>query len=163
MSTVKRVKELVSGKYAGCEYYKPVCETEFWSANGLRRADEEAPDEAEVLDYRLLDEDEYNLTFWLPIGERVSFEKEFGDRSAKILCVVLPRSGQFVFRRRVRVGEKIYMLFLPADSFEEAKKKAKAAIVLGIWHKYLDQSLLPNRRVFQERERFYARKGRYPT
>ena len=65
--------------------------------------------------------------------------------------------------RRVRVGEKIYMLFLPADSFEEAKKKAKAAIVLGIWHKYLDQSLLPNRRVFQERERFYARKGRYPT
>ena len=61
-------------------------------------ADEEAPDEAEVLDYRLLDEDEYNLTFWLPIGERVSFEKEFGDRSAKILCVVLPRSGQFVFR-----------------------------------------------------------------
>lgn len=163
MSTVKKVKELVSGKYAGCEFYKPVCETEFWSANGLRRIDGAAPDEAEVLDYRLLDEDEYNLTFWLPIGDYVSFEKVFGDRKARILCMVLPKSGQFLFHKRLRIDTRISNLCISADSFEEAGKKARAAVTLGIWHKYLDLTNPQNIRIYQEREKYFAKKGRYPA
>ena len=67
-----------------------------------------------------------------------------------------------MLRRRVRIGEKIYLLFIPADSFEEAKKREKAAIVLGIWHKYLDLTNPQNSRIYQERENYYARRGRYP-
>ena len=162
MSTVGKVRELFSGQYASCEFYKPVGEAELWSANGLRRIEGAVPENAEVIDYRLFDEDEYNLIFWMPIGEHVSFEGTFGDKTAGILCIVLQKSGQFVFRRRVRIEKKSIVLYIPADSMEEAERKADAAVVLGIWHKYLDLSNPHNKRIFQGREKYYTWKGRYP-
>ena len=123
---------------------------------------QEVPEDAEVLEYRLFNEFEYNLTFWLPIGEYVSFEETFGNRDTKILCIVLPKCGQFVFRRRLRIEKKIQALYIPADSLQEADRKAEAFIVLGIWHQYLDLSNPHNKKVFIEREKYYAIKGRYP-
>ncbi len=162
LSTVKNVKAMFSRQYAKCEFFKPVTEAGYWSANGLRRVEEEVPEEAEAIEYRILGEYEYNFTFWMPIGEYISFEDDFRDKDAKILCIVLPKSGQFVFRRRLRITRKIYALLIPADSLEEAERKAQASIVLGIWHKYLDLSNVHNRKIYQEREKYYIRKGRYP-
>ncbi len=162
MSTVRKIMDLFAGQYAGCEFYKPVVEHEFWSANGLRHIKEDVPENAEVLDYRLLGEDEYNMAFWMPMGEHVSFRNRFGGRDVKILCMVLPGSGQFVFRRRLRIGNKAYALLVPADSIQEADQKAQALVILGIWHRYLDLSNVQNQKIFQERERYYKRKGRYP-
>ncbi|MCR5790711.1 MAG: hypothetical protein K6G83_12550 [Lachnospiraceae bacterium] len=162
MSTVSKIKALFPGQYVRCEYFKPVVEFEFWSANGLRCIEGVVPEDAEVLDYRLLGEREYNLTFWMPMGEYVSFRERFDDRDAKILCIVLPKCGQFVFRRRLRIGNKAYALLIPGDSLEEAEQRVQASVVLGIWHKYLDLSNVLNKKVFEERERYYARKGKYP-
>ena len=162
MSTVKNIKALFSGEYARCEFYKPLTEYEYRSSNGLRVINEEVPEDAEVLEYRLFDEYEYNLMFWMPIGEYVSFEDAFGDGDAKILCIVLPKSGQFVYRRRLRIEKRQFALLIPADSIKEADQKAQASVVLGVWHKYLDLSNMRNRKVYEEREKYYARKGRYP-
>ena len=162
MSKVKNVKALFSGQYARCEFFKPLTEYEYWSANGLRMIKEEIPEDAEVLEYRLFDEHEYNLMFWMPIGEYVSFEDAFGDGDAKILCIVLPKSGQFVYRRRLRIEKRQFALLIPADSIKEADQKAQASVVLGVWHKYLDLSNAQNKKVYEEREKYYARKGRYP-
>ena len=109
---------------------------------------EEIPEDAEVLEYRLFDEHEYNLMFWMPIGEYVSFEDAFGDGDAKILCIVLPKSGQFVYRRRLRIEKRQFALLIPADSIKEADQKAQASVVLGVWHKYLDLSNMRNRKVY---------------
>ena len=73
LSTVKSIKELFSGQYARCEFFKPLTEYEYWSANGLRMVVEAIPEDAEVLEYRLFDEHEYNLMVWMPIWEYLSF------------------------------------------------------------------------------------------
>ena len=162
MSTVGQVRAMFSGQYARCEFFKPVVEQEIWTANGLRRIDGEAPDEAEVLDHRLFNEFDYNITFWMPFGESMSFRDEFGDEKAQVLCIALPRSGLFLFKRRKRIGQKIRTLYMPANTMEEAGLKADAAILLGVWHKYLDLKEPENVRVYEEREAYYNRKGRYP-
>ncbi len=74
----------------------------------------------------------------------------------------LPKSGQFIYRRRLRIEKKPFALLVPADSIKEADQKAQASVVLGIWHRYLDLANAQNRKVYEEREKYYARKGRYP-
>ena len=162
MSTVNKVMKLFKGQYVRCDFLKPVGERYSWSGNDLRFIENPVPKEAEVLDYRLLNEFDYNMIFWAPIGESFSFEKEFGNKEAQILCIVLPRCGQFLFKRRKRIGGKVYALHMPAESFQESEAKADAAILLGIWHQYLDLKEPENARIYDEREAYYRRKVRYP-
>ncbi len=148
---MRQIRDLLKGKYAGCEFFKPVSDSFSWSGNDLRIIEGSIPNEAEAEDFRLFEEFDYNLAFWMPIGEHVSFYERFGSAEARLLCIVLPKSGQFIFRRRIRLDTVVRALRMPAESVEEAEQKAEAAILLGIWHKYLDYA----------RKGFYTRKMTY--
>lgn len=161
MLTVKSVKERCKGEFARCEFFKVLGEGLVWSCEELCYC-ERAPEEAVVAGFMLMGEKEYNEVFFEPYGEFLDFLKEFGRRDVKILCVAVPKGRDFLFKRRIKVGERTYSMHVTARSYEEASRKLREGVRLGTWHQFLELEYGPNLELYHEREDFFARMGFYP-
>lgn len=88
--TVKEIKELYKGEYAEVEFYKrtdnihhskPFCTDNCYWAEG--------EDDEEVVIHELMDEEEYNQTLFANCSNTINFEELYGDKNAKVLCIML--------------------------------------------------------------------------
>ena len=92
MMTVKEVKEMYEGQYKEIEVYST------WNV-GKHYPDhfhtdnckftEEFTDESKVGLYELMDEEDYNHSIMANASDYVDFEDWFGNKNAKILCIML--------------------------------------------------------------------------
>lgn len=51
---------------------------------------EDMPTEFDIVEYRIMDEEEYNTTVLANVGINADFAYLFGDKDAKVLIIILP-------------------------------------------------------------------------
>jgi len=93
MMTVKDVFKMYQGQYADKEVYAYSDKVHRLNAEFLESIDTVYGDEfyldKKVEDYSLMNEEEYNSTIWSSMPFRADFADLYGDKTARILVVVL--------------------------------------------------------------------------
>ncbi len=95
--TIGEIKKMYEGKYAGVELYNPTTHgryypTDFHSDHVTDPIIGDYPEDAECGLWELLSEEEYNDSVMANVSDSADFEGWFGDKNAKILCLMLTDS-----------------------------------------------------------------------
>jgi len=92
MSTIKELKEFLKGHYVDVKVFEPLDDgNPPWSSSlhiERCRLVNNYTDNKTVRDYELLGEEEYNKLTAICINDYVDFEKLYGDKNAKVLCII---------------------------------------------------------------------------
>ena len=96
--TIKEVIEENKGKYTELEVYKAMSGGKYYPSNfhmdNCRSLGENSPhgnydDDMEVGLYELMNEEEYNNTIMTNCDIYADFEEWYGDKDAKVLCIMI--------------------------------------------------------------------------
>lgn len=96
--TIREIKELCNGKYSDVEIYKPYSRGKYYPNHfhtdncvGLGEGSPHGDytEDMEVELYELMDQDEYNNTLMANFDTYVDFEDWYGDKNAKVLCIMI--------------------------------------------------------------------------
>ena len=82
--TVGEVKEMYSGRYVDCEIWEDGGNGTFHTDNIRSRDDGD-----DVVDWELMDEDDYEHSVLANSCTVADFESWYGDSGAKVLCILV--------------------------------------------------------------------------
>lgn len=90
--TIKEVKELYKGEYEDIEVYRPNSSGKHYPCcfhtDNCTWADD-YNDNSEVGLWELMDENDYTSTLYANTIETADFDEYYGDKEAKVLCIML--------------------------------------------------------------------------
>lgn len=94
-----KVKEILNANsYDDVEFYRPMDEQHFNSCDlhgDTLWGSEPITNDEDVLEWQIMDEEDYNNTILANSGDDESFAELFGDEDAKILVIVLHEHPRF--------------------------------------------------------------------
>ena len=92
--TIKDAKEMYKNEYADIEVYEPLSTGRFYPKSFHTdncRSTDNYNEDTEVKLVELMDEDDYNDTLLANTDIHVDFEDLYGNKNAKVLCVMIDK------------------------------------------------------------------------
>lgn len=88
---IEEIRKLYKGDYEECEVYKSTVTEQFYKGIHTDSIEyiEELPKIYKILDYELMNEEDYNTTVLANSSETYDFEKLYGNKNAKVLVIVI--------------------------------------------------------------------------